>query len=107
MADLLEVQFIQRFRIAHLVPIGGSISYAELSDQTELAVDDLERILKRAQLNQLFRENDGRISHTAASKTLAENEAISNLADLFIEEAWPSFAKVGKLVSRSRQYGKY
>lgn len=99
MGDLLELQFAQRFDIANLVPVKGSISYEDLAAVTGLDAVDIKRVLKRARLNHFFQEKDGKVAHTAMSRALRDNKAVADIAELFMEEGWPSFAKVGPPVA--------
>jgi hypothetical protein len=91
---MLEIHFVQRFGIAGLVPLDGAASYEELAAATGLDVPDIKRVLKRALLNHLFQEKDGKVAHTSTSRVLKENESVANIVELFTEEVWPSFAKV-------------
>ncbi|KAL9564973.1 hypothetical protein ACKAV7_010887 [Fusarium commune] len=100
LGDMLEVHFIQRFAIAKLLPLNRTMSYEELAEATELDVTDVKRVLKRAALGHIFQEEDGRLAHTLASRTLRENEALANIAELFMEEIWPSFAKTVEALDR-------
>lgn len=94
LGDILEVQFVQRFDIVNLVPLDGTASYEDLATATGLDAVDIKRVLKRAILNHLFQEKDGKVAHTAMSRVLRENSTAADIAKLFTNEAWPSFAKV-------------
>ena len=72
----------------------GSVSYEELAKSTGLDIIDVKRVLKRAVLGNLFREENDKIMHTPASRVLRENQPLGYIIELFTEEIWPSFAKV-------------
>ena len=57
---MLEIHLIQCFGIAGLVPSDGATSYEELAAATDLDMLDIKRLLKRALLNYLFQEKDGK-----------------------------------------------
>lgn len=59
---------IDQFSIYKFVPLTGSISYADLSQQCGLLVDPLRRILRQAMLNHLFTEPEpGYVAHSETS----------------------------------------
>jgi hypothetical protein len=90
----MELHFTQRFNIHKLIPLDGSMSYAELAAATGLDEIDIKRVLARASLNHLFLKKDGKVAHSVISRTLLENIPVANITEMFAEEVWPSFAKV-------------
>ncbi|KAH7123164.1 O-methyltransferase-like protein [Dactylonectria macrodidyma] len=100
LADMLEIQFVQRFGIARLVPLNGTMPYEEIAKATGLDIVDVRRVLKRAMLNHFFQEKDGKVAHTWTSRILQENKPVADIAELFTEEIWPSFAKTVEALDR-------
>ena len=93
--DLLSLQVIYHYQIAPCVPIDAEISYDDLSEKCGLNVTDLRRILRYAMLNHIFRERrKGFVAHTAASRLLAEDKALSAWVGLRTEEHFQAAARV-------------
>ncbi|RFU25236.1 hypothetical protein B7463_g11100, partial [Scytalidium lignicola] len=89
---VLPVAAINRWKLAHLVPVDGSISYAELSDKTGVSESMLRRILRHAMTSRLFCERDGKVAHSPTSALLVENEYLAAFVDLHTEVALKSLA---------------
>ncbi|KAL7623779.1 hypothetical protein AAE478_005332 [Parahypoxylon ruwenzoriense] len=69
------LHWLCQYDIFHLVPLNGSISYAELAAAAGVPEQRLKSIVRMAMTNTLFREQpDGKhISHSATSALLARN----------------------------------
>lgn len=74
---------------AKLVPLDSPITLAELQQKTSLDPINLARVLRHAMTTKIFSEpTHGTIAHTAASKLLAEDQALQawvgfNTEDIF------------------------
>lgn len=77
------------------MPLNGSISFTELASKCGLLEHDLQRIIRyTAIFHRVFQEpNPGFVSHTAASKLLAENEQIGHVMGLTLAECWPAHSR--------------
>ena len=82
--------------MASLVPIGSTISFAELAARCSLLECDVKRIIRfTAAHHRLFKEpSKGFVAHTTASRILAENSRAKALMALTWDEYWPAYNKV-------------
>ena len=70
------------------------MSYDSLSATCGLKVAELRRLVRHAMTNHIFQEHDNMVSHTAASKILAQNTAVRDLVGIQTEELFPGAPKV-------------
>ncbi|KAH8891978.1 S-adenosyl-L-methionine-dependent methyltransferase [Thozetella sp. PMI_491] len=71
--DASSLGVLVAFDIPSLVPLGGSITFGELSKKSGLDEDRLTRIVRYTMLNFVFREEPvGHVCHTALSAHLAQ-----------------------------------
>ncbi|KAI0379112.1 S-adenosyl-L-methionine-dependent methyltransferase [Hypomontagnella monticulosa] len=90
-----SLQLINHYGIAKLVPLEGSIALLELQTQTSLDPINLARLLRHAMTRNLFQEpRPGHIAHTAASRLLAEDEALQAWVGFNTEDIYPGSAHV-------------
>ncbi|RDA91224.1 hypothetical protein CP533_3406, partial [Ophiocordyceps camponoti-saundersi (nom. inval.)] len=95
--DTLSLQLINNYGIAKLVPLDGAISLSQLQTKTTLDPTNLARVLRHAMTNHIFCETStGHISHTAASRLLAQDESLQDWVGFNSEEVFPSAAQVLK-----------
>ncbi len=81
--------------LAKLVPIEGSITLAELQGKTTLDAINLNRLIRHAITNHIFREpTPGMIAHNAASRLLAEDAPLQAWVGFNTEEMYPASAHV-------------
>lgn len=74
--------------------MGGQISYEDLAQQVNIEQADLERVLRFAMIyHRLFQEKEpGFVSHTAASRYLAEDKYARAGLGFMFDECYQSFA---------------
>ncbi|KAK3939455.1 O-methyltransferase [Diplogelasinospora grovesii] len=93
--EVLALQMINHFGIAKLFPADATITLAELQTKTKLDAINLARLLRMAMTNGIFREpSPGVIAHTAASRLLAEDEALQAWIGFNCEDIFPAAAHV-------------
>ncbi|GKT62234.1 O-methyltransferase [Colletotrichum tofieldiae] len=93
--DSLSLQLVNHFGLAKLVPIDGTITLTELQPKTTLDPVNLARILRHVMTNRIFREpSPGVIAHTAASRLLAEDQALQDWVGYNLEDNFPASAHV-------------
>ncbi|KAI5464567.1 putative O-methyltransferase [Mariannaea sp. PMI_226] len=91
--DTLSLSLIYNFDIAQLVPIDKPIELKELQTKTTLDPVNLARALRHAMTNHIFHEpSPGFIAHTAASRALAEDEALRAWVGLNTDDIFPASA---------------
>ena len=65
------------FNITQAVPVDGEVSFSEIADVAKLPPHKVRQIVRHCITNNIFYESSpGRISHTAASRTLHDDEAL-------------------------------
>jgi len=80
-------RLIDQFDIARKVPLNGDVSYAELAAAISLDESALRRVLRYAISNRFFAEKrPGYVSHSTASRALAEDPAMRDLAGFLLDE---------------------
>ncbi|KAI0516714.1 putative O-methyltransferase [Xylaria bambusicola] len=92
--QLLYLKLISRFDIAKKVPLEGEITYADLA--TSAGVDEaaLCRILRLGIAHRVFREpRPGMIAHSAASRQIADDQAMADWVGACVNDMWPSAEK--------------
>ncbi|KAI9674802.1 MAG: hypothetical protein M1817_001706 [Caeruleum heppii] len=93
--DLSSLGTILKFRIAELVPLDGSISFAELAKKAGLLEDKLVRILRYAFTNYIFTESpEGHVSHSAISATLARDPKFATFLQLVVVDLFPPASRL-------------
>lgn len=87
---------IHRYGLATCFPDGKEeLSYREISALSGLAEPHVQRLLRHAMTFHIFQERKkGIVSHTAASKMLAENSNLRQWIGMVAEEFWPSATRV-------------
>ncbi|EMR87652.1 putative o- protein [Botrytis cinerea BcDW1] len=90
-----SLQAIHRFDIVRKVPIGGEISFKDLAEQCDLYEPDLRRIIRFAiSFHRIFQEpRRGFVTHSAASRKLAEDQDFHDALGLVFNEFVPSFGR--------------
>jgi hypothetical protein len=90
-----SLHVISHFNVAQAVPVAGSISFAELSDQVGLSELDVARFVRRTAINRIFVEaQPGYVAHTATSALLATDPQMQALVAHMSEEAFPASARI-------------
>jgi hypothetical protein len=71
-------------------PVGETATYTQISEKVGLDELNLRRLLRHAMTNRIFKEvSPGVVAHTAASKLLAENQAMDDWVGFCTEDLWP------------------
>ncbi|ORY14243.1 O-methyltransferase-domain-containing protein [Clohesyomyces aquaticus] len=94
--DLVNLQAICRFDIASNFPTErDTVTYAELAKCTKLAEPDIRRVVRGAITNHIFKEEKpGQVSHTAASRFVAENPLVRQWIEMTGRETMPASLKM-------------
>ncbi|KAK4199612.1 S-adenosyl-L-methionine-dependent methyltransferase [Triangularia verruculosa] len=93
--DTLALAAINHYGIAKLVPLDAPISLADLQAKTPLDPINLARLIRLAITNKIFCEpTPGFIAHTAASKTLAQDDDLQAWVGFNGEDILPASAHV-------------
>ncbi|KAK5138418.1 hypothetical protein LTR08_000004 [Meristemomyces frigidus] len=88
--DIVYHQLIEKFDIASLLP-NGEVSYAELAATTGMDESALRRVLRFAITNRIFAEKrPGYLSHSAASRVLAEDQGLRDWITCMLRDILPS-----------------
>ncbi|KAF7945255.1 hypothetical protein EAE96_010033 [Botrytis aclada] len=90
-----SLQAIYRFDIARKVPVGGEIAFKDLAKQCDLYEPDLRRIIRFAiSFHRLFQEScRGFVTHSAASRKLAEDQNFHDALGLVFNEFVPAYGR--------------
>lgn len=84
MQTAFVLQWLTHFDIAAYVPLNDSITYDALSQRAGVRIDILQRILRRAMLDQIFIERAGQVAHSASSLLLASKTSVRALIRILI-----------------------
>ena len=83
------MQAITRFNIASSFPIEREATFAEISNACGVDEPLVRRILRHAMTKYIFREpRKGFVTHTAASRLLAENAEIHDWVGASTDDLW-------------------
>ncbi|KAI1180010.1 S-adenosyl-L-methionine-dependent methyltransferase [Nemania sp. FL0916] len=89
--SLLPHQVITRFGLARNLPIGGETTFAEMAASSGLAENDIRKLIRYAVTQRVFEEpRPGVITHSAASRLLAEDTAAHDYLATAANEFWPA-----------------
>jgi hypothetical protein len=76
------------------VPLNDSISYKDLAILCNANESQLRRLLRHAMTNRIFSETEnGQVTHTAASRLLAEDPRMDSWVFFLTDYFWPATAK--------------
>ena len=94
MLNATSLQFIYKFEIAQKVPLDGERSYASLAESCNIREADVRRIIRFAMVHHhVFQEaKPGHVSHTAASRYLAESPDAMACLGFQFDEVYQAFA---------------
>lgn len=91
---LLGLEAVARFDLASTFAIGESASFAQISEAGRIAEDDVRRFLRFAMTEFIFKEPQrGRVTHTPASRALAEDAGLRNFVVNGCAEMWPAASR--------------
>ncbi|KAI0015114.1 S-adenosyl-L-methionine-dependent methyltransferase [Xylariomycetidae sp. FL0641] len=98
---LLGQQAIVRFRLAHTFPVGQTTTFREIAAASGLREPDVRQFLRLATLQRVFAEpRPGVVAHTAASRLLAEDRALSDWVAASTDDLWQAAAQTCNAVAR-------
>lgn len=93
--QLVYLKLISRFGIAKQVPVDGEITYGDLAANVGIDEAALCRILRLGIAHRVFREpRPGVISHSAASRQIADDPNMADWVSSSVNDMWPSAGKV-------------
>jgi len=92
--DVLSLQAMRRFKVGEKFGFEEKASFKSLAEACKVNVIDLRRLIRYAMTNHIFREEDGLVAHTAASRLLTENKLINDVVGVATEELFPGAVKV-------------
>ncbi|KAE9993411.1 hypothetical protein EG327_005182 [Venturia inaequalis] len=85
--DNLSLLAVYQFRLAHIVPLHGDISYTDIAKAAGADEMDLRRLIRHAMTNRIFKEpRDGYVSHTASSRVLLDDGQMNDWVGLCTAE---------------------
>lgn len=82
------------YNVFSAFPLDEAVSFEILSARCGLNEIDLRRLLRHAMSNHIFRERDGKVMHTAATKVLATDEKMRDIVGIMTEEMFPGATRV-------------
>ena len=100
----VSLQAIYKYDIASHVPIHGEISFPNLATKCGLSETNLRRIVRFAiAYHRVFQEpRKGHVSHSAASRKLAEDANAKACLGYMFDEVWQSFAHTVEAMEKFR-----
>lgn len=94
-------QTVVRFRIAEYIPVGGEVSFEDLSQRCGIEVGNLRRILRFGMTGGLFCEpRPGYVGHSSWSRALAENKNVRAGSGFVSDEVFPSAAHLADALQK-------
>lgn len=98
---MIHLQLIYRHKIVDRVPLQGDITYEDLAALIGMEVSPMRRILRHAITWRLFQEKTaGRISHSAASILLLENQESLDWLGFAVESSFPGVLRTVDAIGR-------
>ena len=95
--DLLYLDFVHRFDIPSFVPVGGDISFEDLSHACGVDVGNVRRFVRYAMTDYTFRETrPGYVGHTAASRAMKEDAHLRDSIGMTVNEGFRAAARVSE-----------
>ncbi|KAI1075566.1 S-adenosyl-L-methionine-dependent methyltransferase [Whalleya microplaca] len=92
--NMVSLQAISRFKIAPMVPAQGQTTFAEISKQTGVQEQTIQRLLRHAITMRVFCEpQPGQVAHTQASKALAD-PSVAKWLSSGAEDFWPAAVRI-------------
>jgi len=99
---MINLQAICRFNIATSFPKSQpTATYSELSQLSGISESDVRRIVRGALTNHVFQEKEpGKVSHTAASRYLANNKLARQWVEMCVGEMLPAGVNLVKAMEK-------
>ena len=95
------MQVINRYKIASCVPLNGTKSFTDISQDSGLELDKCRRILRYAMTYHLFCEpQPERVAHTAMSSLLANDQESRDLISHMMEDVFPGGASEADAIAK-------
>ena len=89
----MSLQAAATFKIAQAVPVNGQASFSEIADAVKLPSHKVRQIVRHCITNHIFCEpSPGHISHTAASRTLRDDEDLRGFVSVLGGEIFKAAA---------------
>ena len=99
--DLAALQVIVDFKIPHLIPLHGEMSYAEIAAKVGFPEYRVYRILRHAMTSRIFRESrPGYVAHTGPSAAFLRNSVLNDWVSFNLDEVWPADTKLTEALRR-------
>ncbi|EEA22944.1 hypothetical protein TMatcc_001809 [Talaromyces marneffei ATCC 18224] len=99
--EVAAQSLIYKYKLYDLVPLDKSTTYAELAAKTGLPEYRIRTAMRQSALNRIFDEpTPNVVVHTAASVALVKNKALQDWYGHFVEEVFPSSAKLAETMSK-------
>ena len=90
MHDSWTMQIINRYNLYIYVPLNGTATFADISQNSGLELDPCRRILRYAMTYHVFQEPTlGQVAHSPMSALLAQDELSRNFATHCVEDVLP------------------
>ncbi|MCJ1473386.1 hypothetical protein MMC13_002037 [Lambiella insularis] len=106
-ADVLALRIIYEYNIAQIVPLEGSISYAEISKACGLSETLVFRFMRHAMANHIFAEpSPGHVRHTAFSRQCVVEPAFSDMMGMLLCEVDPAYSRVTEAFAKFPNSGE-
>ncbi|ROV96535.1 hypothetical protein VMCG_07778 [Cytospora schulzeri] len=88
------VQAITRFGLARNLPVGSETTFADMAASSGLNESDVRKLVRYAVSQRIFEEpRPGVITHSAASRLLAENPGVHDFVATCSDELWQAAAQ--------------
>jgi hypothetical protein len=92
--DVVSLQAMRRFQVGEKFGYDEKVSFDSLAEACNVNAVDLRRLIRHAMTNHIFREENGLVAHTAASRVLRENKLLNSIVGVLTEELFPGAASV-------------
>lgn len=91
---LLPQQAATRFGLARNLPVGSETTFAEMAASAGLAESDVRKLVRLAVTQKIFEEpRPGVITHSAASRLLAEDPGVHDFVATCADDLWQAAAQ--------------
>ncbi|KAI0388943.1 S-adenosyl-L-methionine-dependent methyltransferase [Xylariaceae sp. FL0594] len=91
---LLPLQAATRFKLARNLPVGGETTFAEMAASAGIAESDMRKLVRYGVAMRIFEEpRPGVITHSAASRLLAQDAGVHDYIATCSDELWQAAAQ--------------
>lgn len=89
------------FKIPHLIPLDGEMSYADIAAKVGFPEYRVHRILRHAMTSRIFRESrPGYVAHTGPSAAFLKNPVLNDWVSFNLDEVWPADTKLSEALRK-------